>query len=73
MESRNLVHSVGTEQRVGGEHHTEQNQQLVKQLGIMDNRLLLQYPEVRDKLVSIIARYESVFTDNNQMANPSPE
>ena len=31
----------------------------------MDNRLLMQHPKVRSKLISLISRYEFVFTDND--------
>ena len=65
MQSHNLIHSVGTEQVVGRESTHEWTQQLVKQLGIMDNRLLMQYPQVRSKLTSLITCYESVFTDSD--------
>ena len=44
---------------------TERVQQLVQQLGLMDNRLLAQHPEVRSKLIALVTRYESVFTDSD--------
>ena len=31
----------------------------------MDNRLLAQHPEVRSKLIALVTRYESVFTDSD--------
>ena len=65
MESLNLVHSVGTEQRAEREHPTERTHQLIKQLGLMNNRLLSQHPEVRSKLINIVTRYEAVFTDSD--------
>ena len=65
LESRNLVHAVDSQLAVGGAASTEQTQQLVEQLGIMDNRLLSQHPEVRLKLINILSRYESVFTDSD--------
>ena len=43
----------------------ERTQQLVQQLGIMDNRLLANHPEVRQTLINLITRYESVFTDDD--------
>ena len=65
MVSRNLIHSVDTQQLVEGAHTTKRTQQLVEQLGIMDNRLLMQHPKVRSKSISLFSRYESVFTDSD--------
>ena len=65
IESPNLVHSVGTKQLVEEEHATERTQQLVEQLGLMDNRLLMQYPQVRSKLINLLTRYEAMFTDSD--------
>ena len=48
-----------------GAASTERTQQLVEQLGIMDNRLLTQHTEVRSKLINMISRYESVFLDDD--------
>ena len=44
---------------------TERTQQLVQQLGLMENRLLAQHPEVRSKLIDLVTRYESIFTDSD--------
>ena len=38
-------------------------QQLVDQLGFMDNRLLCSNPKVRDRMVQLINSYQDVFTD----------
>ena len=48
-----------------GAASAERTKQLVEQLGIMDNRLLTQHPEVRSKLISLVNRYEAVFTDED--------
>ena len=64
MKSCNPVHSVDTQPPVEGAASTERTQQLVEQLGIMDNRLLTQHPEVRSRLIDMLSRYESVFTDD---------
>ena len=42
----------------------ERTEQLVEQLGIQDNRLLEQHPEVRSKLINLVKHYEAVFTDD---------
>ena len=42
---------------------SERTEQLVAQLGLMDNRLLSNHPEVRSKMISFIDHYEAVFTD----------
>ena len=31
----------------------------------MENRLLAQHPEVRSKLIDLVTRYESIFTDSD--------
>ena len=65
MESRNLVMTMGAESSVEKAQTTERTQQLVQQLGLMENRLLAQHPEVRSKLIDLVTRYESVFTDSD--------
>ena len=45
--------------------NTERTQQLVQQLGLMENRLLAQHPEVRSKLIDLVTCYESIFTDSD--------
>ena len=40
---------------------SERGQQLVEQLGSMNNRLLSTYTKVRDRLVQLIDNYEAVF------------
>ena len=49
----------------GGAVSADRVQQLVAQLGIMENRLLSQHTEVRNKLINVISHYESVFTDSD--------
>ena len=65
MESCNLIMTMGADRSADQAPTTERVQQLVQQLGLMDNRLLAQHPEVRSKLIALVTRYESVFTDSD--------
>ena len=65
MELCNPIHSVDTQPPVELAASTELTQHLIEQLGIMDNRLLLQHTEVRSKLIDVVSRYELVFTDSD--------
>ena len=65
MESPNLVHSVGKDRPAAGRNVTKSSrtQQLVEQLGLMENRLLTQHLQVRSRLIDMITHYETVFTN----------
>ena len=65
VESRNLVNTVNDHPLPAGAVSADRVQQLVAQLGIMENRLLAQHTEVRTKLINVISQYESVFTDSD--------
>merc|ERR1711994_1019967 len=65
MESCNLVMTMGADRPAEQTPTNERVQHLVQQLGLMDNRLLEQHPEVRSKLIALVTRYESVFTDSD--------
>ena len=67
MESPNLVHSMGKNRPASGGNITKSNrtQQLVEQLGLMENRLLTKYPQVMSRLIDVITRYERAFTDGD--------
>ena len=56
------VHAVAQPARGQGAVPAERTQQLIQQLGIMDNRLLANHPEVRQSLINLVTRYECVFT-----------
>ena len=58
-----VVHSVEAPVAGNGAASLKQTEQLVEQLGIENNRLLAQHPEVRSKLIELVTKYEAVFTD----------
>ena len=41
---------------------SERAEQLVTQLGIMDNRLIHNHSEVKSKMIDLVDHYEAVFT-----------
>ena len=63
MAPQGVVHSVEAPGASNGAASPERTQQLVEQLGISNNRLLAQHPEVRSKLIELVSKYEAVFTD----------
>ena len=62
IEDQKGVHAVAQPARGQGAVPAERTQQLIQQLGIMDNRLLANHPEVRQSLINLVTRYECVFT-----------
>ena len=65
MESLTLVHSMDKGQPTSGSTVPERTQQLIEQLGLMENKLLAWHPKVRSNLISLLTRYETVFTDSD--------
>ena len=75
MESPNLIHSVDKNNPAAAQSSqwSSRTQQLVEQLGVMDNRLLSRHTEVRSKLISLIDCFETVFTDGEVSVGKTDE